>query len=127
MKQIKRMAAVVLLFMMCLLSVIPAYATGSGNVDGGGGSLNRGKDGYYWPGIGCDGVRVTVVDSRSGQRGSVPVDYTNVDVGALSPAICHFGKVSKVDYKNGAGLSPQVGGYVCRKPEVPIQIGRAHV
>ena len=109
-----------LLFMMCLTSAVPAYATGSGNVDGGGGSLNHGKDGYYWPDIGYDGVRVTVVDAQSGQRVSVPVDYTNVDVGALSPDICHFGKVSKVDYRNGAGLSPQVGGYVCRRPAAPI-------
>ena len=119
-KQIKRMAALMLLFMMCLTSAVPAHATGSGNVDGGGGSLNHGKDGYYWPDIGYDGVRVTVVDAQSGQRVSVPVDYTNVDVGALSPDICHFGKVSKVDYRNGAGLSPQVGGYVCRKPAVSI-------
>ena len=109
-----------LLFMMCLTSAVPAYATGSGNVDGGGGSLNHGKDGYYWPDIGYDGVRVTVVDAQSGQRVSVPVDYTNVDVGTLSPDICHFGKVSKVDYRNGAGLSPQVGGYVCRRPAAPI-------
>lgn len=72
MKQIKRMAALMLLFMMCLLSVVPAHATGSGNVDGGGGSLNHGKDGYYWPDVGYDGVRVTVVDARSGQRVSVP-------------------------------------------------------
>lgn len=120
MKQIKRMAAFMLLFMMCLTSVVPAHATGSGNVDGGGGSLNHGKDGYYWPDIGYDGVRVTVVDAQSGQRVSMPVDYTNVDVGALSPNICHFGKVSKVDYRTGAELSPQVGGYVCRKPAAPI-------
>ena len=120
MKQIKRMAAIMLFFMMCLTSVVPAHAAGSGNVDGGGGSLNHGKDGYYWPDVGYDGVRVTVVDAQSGQRASVPVDYTNVDVGALSPTICHFGKVSKVDYKNGAGLSPQVGGYACRKPAAPI-------
>lgn len=120
MKQLKRMAALMLLFMMCLISAVPANAAGSGNVDGGGGSLSHGKDGYYWPDVGYDGVRVTVVDAQSGQRVSVPVDYTNVDVGGLSSTICHFGKVCKMDYRNGVGLSPQVGGYVCRKPAAPI-------
>ena len=120
MEQIKRMAALILIFMMCLTSAVPAHAAGSGNVDGGGGSLTHGVDGYYWPDVGYDGVRVTVVDAQSGQQVSVPVDYTNVDVGALSPTICHFGKASKVDYRNGAGLSPQVGGYACRRPATPI-------
>ena len=114
------MAAFLLLFILGLTPVVPAGATGTGNVDGGGGSLNHGKDGYYWPDVGYDGVRVTVVNAQNGQRVSVPIDYTNVNVSTLSPTICHFGKVSKVDYKNGAGLSPQVGGYVCRKPTVPI-------
>ena len=120
MKLVKRIAAAMLLLVMCLALAVPACAAGSGNVEGGGGSLSHGKDGYYWPDVGYDGVRVTVVDAQSGQRVAVPVDYTNVDVGALSPTICHFGKVSKVDYRNGAGLSPQVGGYVCRKPAAPI-------
>ena len=110
------MAAFMLLFIVCLTSVVPAHATGSGNVDGGGGSLNHGKDGYYWPDIGYDGVRVTVVDAQSGQRVSVPVDYTNVDVGALSPNICHFGKVSKLQYSGGTPLSLDAGAYVCSKP-----------
>lgn len=120
MKLIKRMAALVLLFVFCLTLAVPVCATGSGNVDGGGGSLNHGKDGYYWPEVGYDGVRVTVVDAQNGQRVSVPIDYTNLNVSALSPAVCHFGKVSKVDYKRGAGLSPQVGGYACKKPAASL-------
>ena len=57
-------------FLLCLI-LLPAqiaYADGSGNVDGGGGSLNHGKEGYNWPDIGYDGVRVTVVDAQSGQK-----------------------------------------------------------
>lgn len=87
---------------------------------GNGTSLTHGTAGYYWPNVGYDGARVTVVDAESGQQASIPIDYTNVDIGALSPAICHFGKVSKMGYRNGAGLSPQVGGYVCRRPSVPM-------
>ncbi len=117
---IKRTTAFLLLIILYLSAVIPVSAAGSGNVDGGGGSLNHGKDGYYWPDIGYDGVRVTVVDAQNGQKVGTSVDYTNVDVNMLSPTICHFGKSSKMDYKNGAGLSPQVGGYVYQRPSVPI-------
>ncbi len=120
MKYIKRMAAFLLLFILCFTTAFPVHATGSGNVNGGGGSLNHGKDGYYWPEVGYDGIRVTVVDAQNGQRVGIPIDYTNVNVSAWSPVICHFGKVSKIDYKNGAGLTPKVGGYICRKPTVPL-------
>ncbi len=120
MERIKRTAAFVLLFVFFTVSAVPVCAAGSGNVDGGGGSLNHGKDGYYWPEVGYDGVRVTVVDAQSGRRVSVPIDYTNLNVHAMSAVICHFGKVSKMDYKGGAGLSPQVGGYVCRKPAASL-------
>ena len=101
-----------LLFIFFTVSAVPVCAAGSGNVDGGGGSLNHGKDGYYWPEVGYDGVRVTVVDAQSGRRVSVPIDYTNLNVHAMSAAICHFGKVSKVDYKGGAG-SVTAGWRIC--------------
>lgn len=120
MKLIKRIVAAILLSAVCLSAVFPACAVGSGNVDGGGGSLNKGTDDYYWPDVGYDGVRVTVVDAETGQRVGVPVDYTNLDIGTLPSDICHFGETSKLDYRNGASLSPQAGGYECRKPETPI-------
>lgn len=116
----RKTAAVALLFLMCLSAVSPACAAGSGNVDGGGGSLNKGTEDYYWPDVGYDGVRVTVVDAETGQRVSVPVDYTNLDIGSLPSDICHFGESSKLDYRNGASLSPQAGGYECKKPEAAI-------
>lgn len=71
MEQIKRMAALILIFMMCLTSAVPAHAAGSGNVDGGGGSLTHGVDGYYWPDVGYDGVRVTVVDAQRDRKSVV--------------------------------------------------------
>ena len=120
MKQIRKIVMIILLFLLNCILVLPCYATGNGNVDGGGGSLNKGKDGYYWPEIGYDGVRITVVDAQSGQKISVPVDYTNLNISSLSSTICHFGKVSKIDYRSGAGLSPQVGGYRCQKPAVSM-------
>lgn len=103
----------ILAMLLCvlLLPAQTAYGSASGNVDGGGGDLNHGKDGYTWPDVGYDGVRVTVVNAVSGQPVSIPIDYTNLNVSSLSHTICHFGKQSKVDYRNGAGLSLQVGNY----------------
>ena len=118
MKNYKRILILLICFM--LLPVHQVYAEGSGNIDGGGGSLNQGKAGYSWPDVGYDGVRVTVADAENGQRVSVPIDYTNIDVAALSQNIYHFGKVSKLDYKRGAGLSIQVIGYQYQKPPIAI-------
>lgn len=95
MNRVKKTAAFLLLFILCFTITVPAYASGSGNVDGGGGSLNHGKEGYYWPDVGYDGVRVTVVDAQSGQRVSVPVDYTNVKVGTLPQLSVISGKSAR--------------------------------
>ena len=48
MERIKRTAAFVLLFVFFIVSAVPVCAAGSGNVDGGGGSLNHGKDAGGW-------------------------------------------------------------------------------
>ena len=56
---------------------------------------------------GMDGVRITVVDAESGQPVSTPFDLTN-----KNPTIkIHFGKVSKIQYSRGAGISPTTGNY----------------
>ena len=79
---------------------------GSGNVDGGGGSMGQGTSQNSWnPGM--DGVRISVVDAESGQPVSTPFDLTN-----KNPTIkIHFGKVSKIQYSRGAGISPTTGNY----------------
>ena len=79
---------------------------GSGNVDGGGGSMGQGTSQNSWnPGM--DGVRITVVDAESGQPVSTPFDLTN-----KNPTIkIHFGKVSKIQYSRGTGISPTTGNY----------------
>lgn len=111
---------IVLMLCILILPVHSVYASGTGNIDGGGGNVNQGKDGYVWPGVGVDGVRVTVVDAQSGQRVSVPIDYTNNNIAAMSQMICHFGKVSKIDYRNGMALSIQVSNYQYQNPEVAL-------
>ena len=104
----------VLLFLF--ISTFTAYAEGSGNVDGGGGSINHGTQTNNWPGSSYQGVRVTVVDAQSGAVIGNPVDFSNKNMSALSGQIYHFGAVSKIQYRNGAALTLHVSEYVCYNP-----------
>ena len=98
------------LSLLLILGICPMSALadtgGSGNVDGGGGSMGQGTSQNSWnPGM--DGVRITVVDAESGQPVSTPFDLTN-----KNPTIkIHFGKVSKIQYSRGTGISPTTGNY----------------
>ena len=83
-----------------LLCLCPAkaFASGQGNLDGGGGNMNQGTSTNFWS-PGNDGVRVTVVDAQSGSAVSTPVDFSNR---SQSATMLHFGKVSKIQYRDGA-------------------------
>ncbi len=108
----KRVLALILSVVLLCGIAIPAYATGDGNFDGGGGNMGSGNSSSYWnPGM--DGVRVTVVNAESHSVVAGPVDLTN-----QSPptGIIHFGKVCKISYNAGRSLSPVVGGYSYRNP-----------
>ena len=110
---------VILLTLVLLLGICPMSALaetgGSGNVDGGGGDMGQGTSQNSWnPGM--DGVRITVVDAESGQPVSSFFDLTN-----KTPSIkIHFGKVSKIQYVNGASISPSTSGYTCKKPDIEL-------
>ena len=108
----KRILTLLLSAIMILSLAAPAYATGDGNIDGGGGSMGTGTISSYWnPGM--DGVRVSVVDAESRAVVTQPIDLTN----KRPPAgIIHFGKVSKFSYGNGSALTPVVGGYSYLNP-----------
>lgn len=108
----KRILAILLTVVLVLGIAVPAYATGDGNIDGGGGSMGEGTSSNYWnPGM--DGVRVTVVNAKSHAVVTEPVDLTNKQP---PEGIIHFGKVSKISYSGGTGISPVVGGYSYRNP-----------
>ena len=83
-------------FVFCLFPS-SAFATGgNGNIDGGG------------------GVRITVVDASSGTAVSSPLDFSNR---TQKTSLLHFGKVNKLQYLGGAGLSLQSGvAYSCIRP-----------
>lgn len=103
---------------MLLFSLFPmtALAEGSGNMDGGGGGMGQGTSSNKWT-PGNDGVRVTVVDAESGAAVSASVDFTN----RSQNNVLHFGKVNKLQYRAGTGLSPQSGaGYSYVTPTTPM-------
>lgn len=110
-----------LLAMLCCVAMIltlfpmSTFATdpGDGNFDGGGGNMGGGTSENYWN-SGNDGVRITVVDAKSGRAVSSAVDFSNKN---QPSTVVHFGKPNKLQYLGGVKLSPQSGvSYSCRKP-----------
>ena len=108
----KRIISLLLALVIAISAAVPAYATGDGNFDGGGGSMGDGTKTNYWnPGM--DGVRVSIVDVGSHSVVRTPIDLTNK---VPIANIAHFGKVSKLSYNAGRGLSVSVSGYSYRNP-----------
>ena len=100
----------------CMSTPLTAYATGEGTIDGGGGNMGDATSHGSWN-PGNEGVRVTIVRSSDHAVVSTPFDLTNK---APSSSIYHFGKVSKIQYNNGTGLSPVQGGYIYKTPSQAI-------
>lgn len=72
----KRIISLMLALVIVISAAVPAYATGDGNFDGGGGSMGDGTKTNYWnPGM--DGVRVSIVDVGSHSVVRTPIDLTN--------------------------------------------------
>lgn len=98
---------------LCLVPAAAFAAGGNGNIDGGGGGMGQGTSTNFWN-PGNDGVRITVVDAASGSAVSSPIDFSNR---TQNSSILHFGKVNKLQYLAGTGLSLQSGvAYTCIKP-----------
>lgn len=91
---------------LSLLSSVPAYAVGEGNLDGGGGSMGQGTSLNSWS-PGNEGVRVTVVRAEGHEPVTRPIDLTN-----KRPNIAYsFGKVSKLSYTKGTALAVDTNAY----------------
>ena len=106
--------SIVLILGICPMSAL-ADTGGSGNVDGGGGSMGQGTSQNSWnPGM--DGVRVTVIYSETQKPASASIDLTS-----KTPAIkIHFGKVSKIQYRDGSSISPTTSSYVYYNPAITM-------
>lgn len=74
--------------------------------------MGYGTDDNKWS-PGNEGIRVTVVRASDHAVVTVPIDFTNK---APSSGIYHFGKISKLQYSNGAALRPVQGGYTFKNP-----------
>ena len=111
----KRLFAFMLCTIILILTQTSAFAVGDGNIDSGGGNLNPALDGYYWTGL--DGVRVTIIKDSDNRVVSTPIDLTNVYPGNIQ---IQFGKVSKMQYRNGSGLTPETETYTFKYPLLPI-------
>lgn len=109
----KRILSLFLSAALCLGLCVTAHAAGDPNIDTGGGGLGGGSAGNIW--YGDSGVRVTIVNAESHAAVSASIDLIKPPEYVLAwnkNNIVHFGKVSKVQYNAGAGLSPTVGSYV---------------
>lgn len=106
--------SLLLILGICLMSAL-ADTGGSGNVDGGGGNMGQGTSQNSWnPGM--DGVRVTVVYSETQKPASASIDLTS-----KTPEIkIHFGKVSKIQYRDGSSISPTTSSYLYYNPAITM-------
>ena len=110
--------AIILIVALLFSSSFSTFADGDGNIDNGGGDMGNGTSQNSWT-PGNDGVRVTVIDSETQKPVGRIVDYTNKNPAS---SIIHFGKVSKIQYRNGTSLVPVVGGYYFKKPMNPLPL-----
>lgn len=105
----KRLCSVLLVLTLLFTSLCSttAYAVGDGNVDNGGGGMGQGTSTDKWS-PGNEGVRVTVVRASDHAVVTTPIDLTNK---SPSDIRLHFGKVSKLSYTGGRGVSPSGSKY----------------
>jgi hypothetical protein len=112
----KRITAFILALAVALLIPCSAFAEGSGNMDGGGGDMEGGTKSNFWH-AGEDGVRVTVVRSKDAKPVSIPIDLTNWNENYIKK---HFGKKSKLHYRNGNTLRMTATKYIYTNPSKPL-------
>lgn len=113
----KRHLSILLILTLLVSAFLPntAHAEGDGNIDHGGGGMGSGTSENYWN-SGNEGVRITVVRESDRATVTTPIDFSN-----KTPSVSvHFGKVSKIAYTNGHGVSPTTSTYTCLKPTLSM-------
>jgi len=109
---LKKILAAFLSILLIVSLSVTAFAEGDPNIDGGGGGMGSGTSTNSWT-PGRDGVRITIIRDSDNQAVSSPVDFTN---NPPTDIAVHFGKVSKIQYRNGTAITPNTGTYTCVKP-----------
>lgn len=117
------MKKIICILISAVLLYSIALADGNTNVDGGGsggmGSGTGGSGGSFWN-PGNDGVRITVVDSKSGWLVN-SIDMSNNPVN--SATTLHFGKTSKLFYSRiSQTVKKEVGNYTSFIPATQLPI-----
>ena len=112
----KQLIAMCLSLVLACCFSVPAFAVGDGNIDAGGGGMGEGTSSNVWS-PGNDGVRVTVVKAENHSPVTTPIDLTNK---SPTNVRVHFGKVSKLSYNGGAGLTPSQSAYAFVNPVQPM-------
>ena len=113
----KRVTAFLLCLMLIIFSVpISVFAEGDGNFDGGGGGMGNGSSQNFWN-PGNDGVRITVIRCRDQMPVTTPIDFSNKNQNNIK---IHFGKKSKIQYRNGSSLQAYTSVYNYYIPSQPM-------
>ena len=112
----KRILTVLIIIAVVLCNTDQVFSVGEGNVDSGGGDLGSGTSTNKWT-PGEEGVRVTVIRCADGAVVSSSFDMTNINI---TRSVYHFGTYSKIAYRDGLTLTPQVGGYTIVRPTLSM-------
>ncbi|MGC8280749.1 hypothetical protein ACP3UY_18955 [Clostridioides difficile] len=115
------MSKKILILFICVSLFIPilVFGDGSGNVDGGGGSTGSGGDKKnYWI-AGDEGVRITIIDEKTQKPVTESIDFTNKKMDNVQ---FHFGKTSKIDYRNGTNLKLYNTKYEYKNPKNKLPV-----
>lgn len=105
----------IFILVCCVICSMNVYAVGDGNIDSGGGDLSQGTNQNKWS-VGDEGVRITVVRQSDQQPVTTPIDFTN-----KKPIVqVHFGKVSKITYREGRNITVDTTAYQYIQPDIRI-------
>ncbi|WP_141499734.1 hypothetical protein [Paenibacillus luteus] len=113
MKQVGSLISILILLFCFPFTV---FSEGDGNIDNGGGGMGSGTSQNKWR-PGEEGVRVTVVRASDEIAVSQSLDYTNK---TMPSNMFHFGKVSKIHYRNGSPLTPHNNSYTFKNPSMAL-------
>lgn len=109
----KSIFALIIIFALLSSTTIYADGGGEGNIDNGGGGMGSGTGTNFWN-TNDEGVRVTVIRASDQAPVTTPIDFTNRNP---SKSLIHFGKYSKIHYRNGTALHPSTASYTYVQPD----------
>lgn len=109
----KSIFALIIIVAMFSSTIIYADGGGEGNIDNGGGGMGSGTGTNFWN-TNDEGVRVTVIRASDQAPVTTPIDFTNR---TPSKSLIHFGKYSKIHYRNGTALHPSTASYTYVQPD----------